>query len=504
MKKIMYILGILLLFDISVVRALENNIYYSNYGEWSEYSKDNYSKTELMDVEVERRYKWFKNKERGEYLNYDEGIKKYDNLNKDNYKYSDYSNWQEISPEKITDRVIETKVKYFVKRIKPIKTLYIVGGDFKTDEVDLNQIDIFNNGKKVSFKSTCGDCSEKYKLKNKSGVLMLELDNFYYFDNLKIIVKSPNIKNINSINFWATAPKENSNEEALFYRYTFEGSDNSSINISISDFSKVKPIYEDGVYYDELPFLRKDDYKEELVSYRYKDKLYYFFSYDKEYIDGYFKQRDGYEKDENDYIDYYRYRNRDKIEFSEHIEINKNDSFLEEYINSTTEYEIDGNIDYNKNGLYHIKIKTYFITKDVTVSINIKENNKEDIKDKKALEDYKSFEKKYDNLLEEKVENRSSDEVIEEKVEDRSSDEVIEENSCKKELEKVTLKNDDNEKKLKLSNQAYDYLNSSLLKVNNNSFELGLSWYLWLLFLIFLLLIILIMILRKRKNKNKF
>ena len=38
----------------------------------------------------------------------------------------------------------------------------------------------------------------------------------------------------------------------------------------------------------------------------------------------------------------------------------------------------------------------------------------------------------------------------------------------KEKLEEVTLKNDDNEKKLKLSNQAYDYLNSSLLKINNN------------------------------------
>ena len=124
-----------------------------------------------------------------------------------------------------------------------------------------------------------------------------------------------------------------------------------------------------------------------------------------------------------------------------------------------------------------------------------KDNNKilyeKNSKDEKLVDDYKELEKKYDNLLEEKVE-------------DRSSDEVIEENSCKKELEKVTLKNDDNEKKLKLSNQAYDYLNSSLLKVNNNGFELELSWYLWLLFLILLLLIIIVMILKKRKTKNKF
>lgn len=490
MKKIMYVLGILLLCNISTVKALENNIYYSNYGEWSEFSKDNYSKTELMDVEVERRYKWFKNKERGEYLNYDEGIKKYDSINKDDYKYSDYSDWQENNPEEITDRVIETRTKYFIKKIKPIKTIYIISGNFKTEEVDLNQIYIFNNGKKVNFESTCGDCSGKYKLKNKSGVLMLELDNFYYFDDLEIVINSSNIKNINSINFWVTAPKENSDEEALFYRYTFEGSSNNSINISICNFSKVNPMYEAGEYYDKLPSLKLDDYKEEIISYRYKDKLYYFYSYDKEYVDGYFKEKDGYDKDINDYLDYYRYRNRDKIEFSEYIEINKSDELLDNFITSTVNYEIEGNIDYTKNGLYKVKVKTYFLTKDISVLININENEKNG-KDEELVDDYKELEKKYDNLLEEKVE-------------DKRANEVTESNSCKEELEKVILKNDDNEKKLKLSNQAYDYLNTSLLKVNNNGFELGLSWYLWLLFLILLLLIIIVMILKKRKTKNKF
>lgn len=490
MKKIMYVLGILLLCNISTVKALENNIYYSNYGEWSDYSEDSYSKTELIDVEVERRYKWFKSKERGEYLNYDEGIKKYDSVNKDNYKYSDYSNWQENSPEEITDRIIETKTKYFIKKIKPIKAIYIISGNFKTDEVDLNQIDIFNNGKKIAFESICGDCSGKYKLKNKSGVLLLELDNFYYFDDLEIIINSPSIKNINSIHFLATALKENSDEEALFYRYTFNGSKDSYINLSISDFTKVNPIYEDGLYYDELPALRLDDYKEEIISYRYKDKLYYFYSYDKEYIDGYFKEKNGYDKDINDYLDYYRYRNRDKIEFSEYIEINKHDELLDNFITSTVNYEIEGNIDYTKNGLYNVKVKTYFLTKDIFVLININENE-ENSKNENLINDYRKLEKKYNSLLEEKNE-------------EKTNNEVIDSNTCKEELEKVTLKNDDNEKKLKLSNQAYDYLNSSLLKVNNNGFELELSWYLWLLFLILLLLIIIVMILKKRKTKNKF
>ena len=42
--------------------------------------EDVYTKDDLKDVEVERRYKWFKNEERGEYLRYDIGINNYDRL----------------------------------------------------------------------------------------------------------------------------------------------------------------------------------------------------------------------------------------------------------------------------------------------------------------------------------------------------------------------------------------------------------------------------------------
>lgn len=491
MKKIMYVLSVLLLCNINMVKALENRVYYSDYGEWSAYSNDNYGKTELVDVEIERRYKWFKNKERGEYLSYAEGMKMYDNLNKDNYKYSDYSDWQENIPEETTERIIDTQKKYLVKKIKPIKTIYIMGGKFKTDEVDLNQIDIFNDGKKVNFKSFCGDCSSKYTLQNIEGGLILELDNFYYLDNIEIIIRPINISDIESLYFLVTSPREDSEEEAIFYQGTYEGNSNNFIKFSISDFSKVSPIYDEKIYYDYLPSLSISDYVEEVNLYRYKDKLYYFYSYDREYINGYFKNKDGYEKDENDYIEYYRYRSRDRIELKDYIEINRKDEFLEDYINSTAKYQIEGNIDYSKNGLYRVKIKTYFITKDVSVLININDNKKEITDNDQLINKYKELEKKYNNLLKEKNKYQKTNKF-------KNS------NVCEKELEKVTLKNDDNEKKLKLSNQAYDYLNSSLLKINNNGFEIGLSWYLWLLLLILLLLIIIIIICKKRKNKNKF
>lgn len=500
MKKIILFFSILLLSNISGVKALEKSVYYSNYGEWSDYSKDNYRKTELMDVEVERRYKWFKNKERGEYLDYDDGFSKYDYINSDEYKYSDFSEWQQVVPDEKNDRVIETKNKYLVKKIKPIKNIYIKGV-FKTNEVDLNQIIIYNNGEKINYNPVCGDCSGMFKLQSEIGILILELDDFYYLDNISIIINPVNIDDIDSLYFLVTSPDENSNSETIFYSAIYKKDSFKYIHMNIYNFVKKYPIYEEEIYYDYPPSFAASDYMAEVKFYRYKDKQYYFYSYDKEYVDGYLKNKEGYEKDENDYLDYFRYRNRDKLELVEYVEIKSKDERLDDYISSTTQYTVEGDIDYKKNGLYHVKVKSYFITKDVSVLVNINENEKDiNNSDEELLIKYKDLEDKYNDLLKEKSEYENNN-----KITDIDNNKVIQDyNDCEIELKKATLKNNDNEKKLRLSNQAYDYLSSSLLKINSNDFQNGLNWYLWLLFLILLLLIMIIIIWKKRKNKNKF
>ena len=59
MKKFMMIL-VYLLVSINVVSAQEYKTYYSEYGNWSDYSLDVYTKDDLKDVEVERRYNYAK------------------------------------------------------------------------------------------------------------------------------------------------------------------------------------------------------------------------------------------------------------------------------------------------------------------------------------------------------------------------------------------------------------------------------------------------------------
>lgn len=92
------------------------------------------------------------------------------------------------------------------------------------------------------------------------------------------------------------------------------------------------------LYYDTITKYR---YKE-LWCRRYNEYINYSNIYSDVPIDEYTS------KDENDFIDYYKFRRRDKIEIPEEIKINEQNITLNDYIHSTSDYEIIGNIDYKK------------------------------------------------------------------------------------------------------------------------------------------------------------
>lgn len=358
MKKVLLFLG---LFFIGI--SVKAQTYYSDYGTWSKYTTDIINENELREMEVERRYKWYKSECDGEYLLYNDGINNYEFFDLDNYKETRYSSWSLDVKEEVFGRTIENKTNYSVKKVKPIKKIYITSGRFTTREVNLNEIKIYNKDKIVNFTSICGECSEKYTMDNISGILIIELDNYYYFDDLTIVIKPIDKSVINSLNFMVTTPLENSNEERIYYLFLYEKNDEDDITLNVKDFDKIDPEYEEEQIYQEKPKLSYSDELKEINYYRYKDKLYYFYNIKKVYLSNYLKEKDGYIKDENDYLDYYRYRNRDKLELDDYIEINNKEESVEDYIKSTTEYKINGSINYDKNGVYIVNVETYFIKK---------------------------------------------------------------------------------------------------------------------------------------------
>ena len=122
------------------------------------------------------------------------------------------------------------------------------------------------------------------------------------------------------------------------------------------------------------------------MEYRYSDVFYYHYRMIEIKKDGYHSFVDGYKKNELDYQDYYRYRIREKIDVPSQIVITNTNEKVEDFILSTTEYEVNGNLNLLSNGVYNVEIKTNFITVPVIVQVLIEDRIK----------------KIYEQLLEEK------------------------------------------------------------------------------------------------------
>ncbi len=122
--------------------------------------------------------------------------------------------------------------------------------------------------------------------------------------------------------------------------------------------------------------------------FRYKDRLYYHYRETAKLL-GENSSLSGYIKDENDYIEYYRYQIRDKININDNIIITSVSQSITDFIDCTTDYQVIGNINYLKNGLYDISIVTSFITVPITVNVMIIDNVRNDyqlvLKDKNTL-----------------------------------------------------------------------------------------------------------------------
>ena len=59
MKKI--VLFLLVLFSLNIkVQASSQDVYYSSYSDFSEFVEKRIEGSELIDVETERRYRWYK------------------------------------------------------------------------------------------------------------------------------------------------------------------------------------------------------------------------------------------------------------------------------------------------------------------------------------------------------------------------------------------------------------------------------------------------------------
>ena len=373
-----------------------------------------YKPIETLDLKVDeiKKYRFYKERKISAYFIEDENpdiFKK-----KNDYYYTDYSEWSKSRPNSKKNREIKERTTFVYSKLKKIKNIYV-----ETDDPDSSILEfaIYFNGFHASNNSFCGDCSDFYYMKMSDN----QYDSSFRLNKLSISYND--YYPPNEISFKIMFNKENINYKIRIYDKTindvmYEANFISDLELHeyrIDDF-EIKDAFEEEVikYEEDNEMYLLDSYKE----YAYKDK-YYLYEYNlKEYYPTYEEKVDGYIKDESDFIIEKKYSYLETAIIKDKIVINNENYDLNDYIKTSIPYEISSNIDISKNGTYKIKyiFPAKTIEKEVKVNTNREyidslengiKNKNEEIK--KIAEDKNELIERLENTI------KTKDEIISKK-----------------------------------------------------------------------------------------
>ena len=448
MKKIF--LSVLLFLCFINVQAKD---YYSSYSAYSDWSTNEIESSDIVSVEKSIRYKYYHEDIEGNYYLEDEQDSRYNLKDENKYYYSDYSEYSKLKPEEKKNRVIESVEGYEYSDALKVNRIMINdthGGANKLYITEIRVLDSNNNDINYDV-ITCEGCNDQFtnyihngiidernSYVDNRGFIVLELENEYYFDEITIkVYMYDNTNEYKSYYITLGSLREyhlrysyysefNSNEiKEEIYNYTNMIQNIEWDNPKIS-LSEVIPNLHTKV--DKIPL------------YHYKDKYIYYYNSNKIYSDYLTKPTAYYNKQSEDSIYLYRYKTRDKISIQDNIVIIDSKDSIDNYYKSTVPVKIEGNIDLNKNGEYHISFITPFKTIEKDIIVNIENNNiKEEYE--KVLEENNNLKTKYDNLVSDYNDKMNS---IEEMKSNNDSQKNIElYNNMIEEINKYKIKNNE-------------------------------------------------------------
>lgn len=236
--------------------------------------------------EVEERYRWYKFVESDEYYQEEPG----ENCKKEE---SDFSDWDLIKPESKEGRVIEEKSELIDLSSREYNRIILDG--FIIEYLDFKEIVLTNSlGLKIPFIfGECNNClikSNGETILNKNSSIELKLDKLYS-DTIQVELR---FGNSNNILFWETTLYKDSYP----VRHIGVRTVGSLSRVCATTHCSYKLNY-------MLSWTEYSSYNN--TYYRYKDSKYRCTHYKKEYVDGYYPSLEGYIKDENTKINYYKY-----------------------------------------------------------------------------------------------------------------------------------------------------------------------------------------------------
>lgn len=397
MKKILWLV---ILFPIFTSRVLASEVYYSNYGNFSEYQESFINSSDTVNVESKVMYRWYKNVQvPSDYKPYNS---KDDFLN--NCYETAYSDWSLNYPNLTESIIIDEKTVYNYQMVEPIRYIHLYDLKGSYSAFRIPELQVFYNNQEINYTYTCNGCwpnfdnyihngiwveSESYI--DNGGSLIIDLGGYYPINKIKLMFYLFDIGTIDK-EYTIGFSKDQNN---IFISKKFIQRFSNQLFVDAKKFEyMVTDIENDSnkwltyknteEYIDNEYLYSKDSYKQ----YRYKDKICQTFIWDKQYYPYYSDiQVLDYNLKENEKM-FYRYQTRDKLELNIHDITEKYYDLNNFVISSTSNYTIDNNINWEKNGTYKLNFKTSNISVEKDIKLVILENSLEEKDEQiKKLED---------------------------------------------------------------------------------------------------------------------
>ena len=411
-----------------------DKIYYSEYGDYSEYSSTEIISNDTTDVRLKSLYKWYHvEKNLGDYYHEFSNPIIYPYIDYEDYINTSYSNWSQDIPEVISNRVIEEKIGYLYEEIKPVRYIHLRDLSGSYGFFRISELEIFIDGVKLNYSYECHLCIATFDSYIRNGI---------YYENMSSIANGGHLT-IDMGNYY---PVSSINVRMYYFDV---GNDPKNISISYAHDKEYDRVYLKGVYtynfkYKDFNEIIANNYSYNLGSfhiinpdwevtktsweplesspirkvnqasfYRYSDKKFRYYNQQYDYNEEYSETGDDYYNNKGEELKLYSYRTRDKVATKEELIITDDNDKLSDYIlSSTSIYEVVGDIDYSKNGTYEIIYRFPFIDILTEVKVDIFSNKLDEYENK--IEELENIIKDKNALIEtllQKIEELSNNEL---------------------------------------------------------------------------------------------
>lgn len=404
MKKILT--GLLTFFLLVNNISALSTTYYSEYSDFSSWQEEPIIENDTTKVEIERRYRWYKETmKNGDHYIEEENDPEYSLINRKDTKKTDWSDWQTTPPEEKKNREIKSKEFYEYQDMKKIRYIHLEQFHGENNKLNITEIEVKINGNVIDYEVECENCAEEFSknIKNQnlldennyiedSGYLRIDLKEEYNLNEFTFIIHMKDTSTERKMyNLYITRdPERNSRiygEAMHFHWFQTEETETYPKEHSMNSVNITNPEWEEKVLSETKIESSKTRKVTKRTYYQYQDTLYRYYKVEKQYAKNY--STTAYKtypiQDTSDYKDYYRKKTREKVVIPNHIVITSKKMKLEDFITETTtkNIKIEGDYDITKNGSYKVKFILPFKTVSRTIYVDI---NRSDALEKKNEE----------------------------------------------------------------------------------------------------------------------